>query len=310
MELMDKKKRSRKRSRSRSRSGKKIKTRSRISVSSSSRSPKKDKKSCGLTQRHYNKITKLLRRRKSTNNKNLCTAIEDMIPKECLGNMKVVKYLGGGHYGKVLSLCKDNNNGQCKAIKIILANPDTDYVSPDKEISNQKYASTQRLAPKIHRMCRQDTARFILMDKVDGVFEMLLRNKKHDWELDVVFDEIKLLLKRLCKTNITHGDLHWGNVGYMIKTDDDTKKSYADIILIDFGHSYIGKCNTRLDLIQLIRTSNHDMTPVSHPYNLDYLYKKLFKLYVKKYNNSLREKDIEKEFKRLFKIHEKILDNQ
>jgi tRNA A-37 threonylcarbamoyl transferase component Bud32 len=264
-------------------------------------------RSCSVKKRNYEKITKLLRR-KSTN-KNLCKAIETMIPSKCLGDMKVVRYLGGGEFGKVLSICK--NADGCKAIKILISNPDRDFLSPEQEINNQEYVSTVGLAPKIHRVCREGDSNFIVMDEVDGVFEMFLRDQKSDLELDIVFEEIKKLLKNLCKYKITHGDLHWGNVGYMIKSDPNTNKSYAQIILIDFGQSNVGKCNPQLDTLQLFRTATKEFTPVANRYNMDYLHKKLFKLYSSQYNTGMRDldKDIEAEYKRLHKLHEKLLDS-
>lgn len=304
---------------------------------------------CTLKKPQYNKIAKLLKHESSA--KNLCGAIEHVIPKECLGNLKVIKYLGGGEFGKILSLCKDR--WECKAMKIMVANPDSDFVSADQEIALQKYAAKHGLAPKIEKLCKKGKARFIVMDKVDGILENFLNTKKQDWELDALLVEIERLMKLMCKHKMTHGDMHWGNVGYTLEfegdmsgpdsnyvppkdgEDDDEDyiddddyttpkrgkgrtrikrarikrtRLYAKLMFIDFGQAHIGKCNPRLDLLQLLRTAGSDYVEHANRYNMKYLQNRLFEMYTKKYNKNMKNSQrlIETEFNKLRETYEKL----
>lgn len=280
--------------------------------------------SCEVAKKHYNKVSKLLK--KSSSKKDLCQSIENMIPKECLKDLKVVRYLGGGVFGKILSLCKDR--WECKAMKIMVEDPESDFVTADEEIKLQKYAAKHGMAPKIDRLCKRGNARFIVMDKVDGILNNFLSIKKQNWELDALVDEVQRLMKLLCKHKMTHGDLHWGNVGYTLEFEGDMSgrdseykpskggsrkkrtRLYAKLTFIDFGQAQIGKCNPRLDLLQLLRTAHVSYVDVANKSNMKYLHKKLYEIYKKKYNSKLKydQKAIEKEFDMLRESYEKMFD--
>lgn len=159
------------------------------------------------------------------------------------------------------------------------------------EAHMHKLFSKHDLAPVLlrdrHFISRNNTAFGIL------IMEKYNQNTVEQWLADVtlekdvlhyVYTEIIRILDAMCLHNLTHGDLHWGNIG-LVFDENDTRPIRFKLKLLDFGQSSVGKCDKKVELIQLLRTLN----PVyhgKHPFkqsNAKYLEDKLYQYFVSLY---------------------------
>jgi hypothetical protein len=70
----------------------------------------------------------------------------------------------------------------------------------------------------------------------------------------------------MCDYDLSHNDLHFGNIGYQINIE--TREVH--FVLLDFGHALIG-CRTRSQLYELIGATRD----LSSDFNKNYLHDKL-----------------------------------
>jgi serine/threonine protein kinase len=144
----------------------------------------------------------------------------EMISLSLPENYEIYDYINEGANGAVYLICNKKNNGDCKALKIaILENKEKidDFLA---EVKYNQIFAQYNLGPKIysHKIFpfKQDTYGLIVMEKIDGTLEDLLKTRKSKEVLDTIMNWIEYSIKMMCKYNLTHGDLHWGNIGYKI----------------------------------------------------------------------------------------------
>lgn len=128
----------------------------------------------------------------------------------------------------------------------------------------------------------------VIMDKYrDATVKYMLDNRNvSKSDLDALYNEIVAILNTMCKHNLIHGDLHWDNIG--IEFDEKLKKTLRyKFSLLDFGQSTKGKCDLRVEILQLLRTLflfNFKQSTI------DYLENKLYKLYKSLFKERLDKK--------------------
>lgn len=72
-----------------------------------------------------------------------------------------------------------------------------------------------------------------VMQRVDGVVERAIANTKSPALLFYVAHELKQLVKEMHGAGLVHGDLHVGNVGFLIFG------ARLQVVLLDFGRSFV-----------------------------------------------------------------------
>lgn len=74
-------------------------------------------------------------------------------------------------------------------------------------------------------------------------------------EVDRIVNWLELVIKKMCEMNLSHRDLHWGNIGYYI----DPHNKATTLYLLDFGRSRTEVyCTPTLDTILLIKHLKED----------------------------------------------------
>lgn len=154
-----------------------------------------------------------------------------------------------------------------------------------------KQFAKYKLAPKIlydyHIRVRGAKLGIILMEKYSGntIPQILERNVLNNHELNQVYTTLIRMLTTMCKHNLIHGDLHWDNIGVI--EDPTAKPLRFRYSLLDFGQSSTGRCNMRLELLQLLRTLR--MFKFKHQ-NIRYLEDKLYAYYKNKFKGDRLDK--------------------
>jgi hypothetical protein len=108
-----------------------------------------------------------------------------------------------------------------------------------------------------------------VMTKIDGSLESILEKRQSHQTLDDILRFIIFYINMSCDLKLIHGDLHWGNIGYIKRNN----KIY--LLLMDFGKSRKGRCRPELALFQLLRVASPMYTPSMNNQNRAYLIDKL-----------------------------------
>ena len=114
----------------------------------------------------------------------------------------------------------------------------------------------------------------------------LLQEIQPTWMLDFIGSAIVQIIKKLDMENLTHGDLHWGNIGFQYLTSQSkTALDQYDVVqdgvivfqlapmIIDFGFASDKCSNPELELLQLMRSSSSEYG-IRCKENMDYLFNK------------------------------------
>ena len=86
----------------------------------------------------------------------------------------------------------------------------------------------------------------VMSQLMDGTLSHWLLTFMNDFELDIIYEMIKSLIKTMCANNLVHGDLHWGNVSIAFSPTKQGKFKYNYMgvwlapVLLDFGYSIAG----------------------------------------------------------------------
>lgn len=197
----------------------------------------------------FNKDLKTCKAMNRYNNQNI--NIEQHITQ----NYKIDSIIGKGAYGDVFSICNDLFD--FRAIKVQMFTYPDDALDFIHEYEMQLLFAGIGLGLNVYSISPYALRYGIMeMDIVHGTMEDFLVNKWADAQImkDMliwVCDIIDLLMFH----KLSHGDLHWKNIGYKIYSKDSI--DYIRIILLDFGFAQIITDETvgaRVDISQLIRT--------------------------------------------------------
>jgi hypothetical protein len=191
-----------------------------------------------------------------------------VVGEDLLGDGVVVRVLGKGAYGAVLS-CIFSRLQAARAVKCART------ISPS-EVELQNVFALYGLAPK----CSPDISRRIYFGAAWDRIHMDSIEKTADlWVADHALDPgaippDQILLRRLVgflnlleRHRLTHGDMHLGNVAIRISPREtrDPEAEPGDLVsphdvgngreltLIDFGYAYQGASCRFLELVQLFR---------------------------------------------------------
>ena len=210
------------------------------------------------------------------------------------------KKLGEGAFGQVFKVCSTNMKNSCEfVLKKQLVNDLSHIQSEDKMHS---IFSKFKLSPKLYDTLIMKEGKkqyaYSLMERVDGVVENLITSHTSKKQLDAIAESIFQLIQKLCLHNLIHGDLHSGNIGYIVNTN----KRQLDLKLIDFGWSSKGTCFPELEIVQFLRTlymTEHkapkNLSPFEKKYakkafdeNIKYLEQVIYAVYKDTYNKNLK----------------------
>jgi serine/threonine protein kinase len=196
-------------------------------------------------------------------------------------NMQFIKLLGKGKCGTVYLICHNNNQQDCKVIKIekFKGNIKTSMKDFQQEIHMQQKFYKIGLAPNLIKSgffaSKPKYYGAIIMDKVDGTLRSLLKIQHTPQFLDIIIEELLYIVDKLCRYNLVHGDMHFDNIAIHNKK----------LILIDFGFACCIlnkiKCNPRLEFSQLLNSCTWGDF---NEFNKNYIYDKLVYAAQHKYN--------------------------
>jgi serine/threonine protein kinase len=145
----------------------------------------------------------------------------------------LVKYLGGGAYGKVFLM--KNPQGKSVAVKLQKIGAGSD--DPSEEVRMQKIFAGHGLGPKVIQHTSTTTASgamvdLIVMEPVDYTLrEALCMAGNNRRRVQFVAEQIISLMERMKRHNLTHGDMHDENLAFRVEGGQ------LKPLLIDFGFS-------------------------------------------------------------------------
>jgi hypothetical protein len=165
-----------------------------------------------------------------------------------LRGWSLVKYLGGGAYGKVFLM--KTPQGKSVAVKIQKLRAGDD---PKEEVRLQKIFAGYGLGPNVIKHTSTTTASgalvdLIAMEPIDyTVREVLCMSGDSRRKVEFVADQIVSLMERMKRYNLTHGDMHEENIAFRVEGGQ------LKPLLIDFGFSGENIHFPEVDAEQLIR---------------------------------------------------------
>lgn len=170
------------------------------------------------------------------------------------------RFLGEGAYGAAYLIKKNGHERVLKIQEQDRASSTRFLRAKEKENAMQKkfYMLNQqnskiKLTVKVHDFYiweRSNGKIFAIteMDRIDGVISDLLQYKQNEVVLHVLATWFEAITDLMCKHKLTHGDMHTGNIGYIIMPNKLIRP-----VLIDFGWASAGSCDKQLEMIQLLR---------------------------------------------------------
>ena len=186
------------------------------------------------------------------------------IEKYLLDHYNGIMPLDKGQYGEVYTF---NYKGADRVLKVLSTETRFSFETSYKEIFVQKKFAEMGLAPQIYSarivaLEREDMYRIpekytlIEMEKIDGNLEKLMKYKLlSPITIEKIMREILTMISVYQMNGYSHGDLHWGNIGYKV-----VGKNSIRLYLIDFGlaccvySETLDKETVLYDTTQLLRT--------------------------------------------------------
>lgn len=202
---------------------------------------------------------------------------------------EIYDYINAGKFGSVYLICNKLNGSNCKAVKVSLFESD-ELKLFQNEIDMQNLFYKYNLSLKvdksdIFKLNNQYSLGIIIMDLIDGTIFDLLKTPQDELVLNKIYQWFLVIIRKMCKYNLIHGDLHLRNLGYKITNEGKIRP-----VLIDFGWSSRGRCKPELEILQLLRLLNHEKL---YAYNKRYLFHKLLDLLKTKYKYLKTMKDVD-----------------
>ena len=198
-----------------------------------------------------------------------------------------VKFIAKGSFGQVFLLSKTVGRAMIKEYVAKVTKESLRDTKREKYMHETFYKTFQHndflLIPKLYHFDSLQTNRRVvnlfIMEKIDGSMEAMISNslKQGIGEDDLVNSVVAIIttiLDTLRIHNCTHGDLHWGNIGFvetpwgedsvMDNTFQEGEEEISffhprisnKLCLIDFGYSTNKGFSVILDLFQTIRVCN------------------------------------------------------
>ena len=176
---------------------------------------------------------------------------------------------------------KIQGNVFTKVLSLININKLKDFL---KEIEMGKIFQKLGIGCKIYRSevlldsNKNYSAGLIELEKLDGILSDILVKKLSQEQLDDIISQIVKIIKINQKNGITHGDLHFDNIGYKRISNKKIK-----LYLIDFGFScclFSKYFSMRLEMIQVMRSLFSLDFHINRD-NLTYLREKILEFYIK-----------------------------
>lgn len=143
------------------------------------------------------------------------------------------RLIGKGVYGSVYEF--QVPSGGMKVVKVIETKTENEMYNTIREIYLQDIFYRMNIAPQIYsaEMVLVNVFNFIIieMEKIDGDIENLFnKNDLDENTIVTIIREIITMVDIYRKNGYTHGDLHWGNIGYKIE-----KPGKIRLYLLDYG---------------------------------------------------------------------------
>ena len=216
--------------------------------------------------------------------RSLCEVLSDFFPVNCLKGWRITNFLGAGSFGFVFSI--RNGHNKRGALKIVR---DEANFSVDKEIDMQKKFHKLGMSPNVIDHCSYkpprggDRVHFILMERIDGVIDNFLMKKSHHKLLETLVDRLFQIIKKMKDNNLTHGDFHSENIGFVFRRGDNP----GNIQIIDHGMSTGNGHNTELELVQFMRTIESRYSPKMNADNRKFIKQKVTEMAKSMFNITL-----------------------
>lgn len=221
--------------------------------------------SCGIPPQKLETVAKNLQLGDTAG---LCSKLASVVNEgPCLEGWRISRFLGSGTQGTVFALC-NSDDGRCAAGKFMVMKKGDAQKRREliHEINMQRAAAP--FAPEIYGACDIERRAgsswaVILMEKIDGEADAYLSVRRSERELRNVGEQLVAGLRYYCSRRLTHGDLVWFNIGYIL-TDGLPKFVFIDF---DRASDKVG-CGSKLDYARLIMELYAEVaTPVQKPIN-------------------------------------------
>jgi hypothetical protein len=196
----------------------------------------------------------------------------------------VTKFLGAGGSGTVYQVC----SGQlCFAIKLFTSENGNNEAIYELEMT--KLFAAAGIGAGVYRynvFDRPDghVGYALIMDRIDVMLEKYLEEPRSEEILANIMAGIKSLMQRMCAARLSHGDLHYGNLGLRQVFGPSGTLTYVPV-LFDFGYSRPYSENTRCrdgyrgDFVQLGRTLHRDYQKDMADENMPIIFRMLRELH-------------------------------
>ena len=219
---------------------------------------------CTVTKKQTDEFVKSMNLKKvfkTRPGKSTCVSMVEQIFPSFVN--RLTRTLGAGEFGTVFA--SRGPNSEKTAVKVMRDTVDEDGTPINtlkdvgKEMEMGFKFNALGLAPEILDMetkvfnvgnNKKETIHFMSMGRVDGTVQSYLSEPRSDQELESIFSKVFDVVLELKNENLNHGDLHIGNVGFIIGDDGE-----MEIQLIDYGFSMDGQF-VELDVLQLIRVTH------------------------------------------------------
>ena len=183
---------------------------------------------------------------------NICRQVVDIFPAPIIPQgWTITRMLGNGAYG--VALGTRGPGGKAGAVKLLKEN---DLDDLDREIEMGQEFHNVGLSPKSEKISSFEVDgemyHAIHMDRLDGVLMSVLVANPPRHQIERIVKKVLDAVERMEQSNLSHGDFHWGNIGFIHERDEEVGK----LQVIDHGYSSKGVPTPELDISQLLRVAD------------------------------------------------------
>jgi len=185
-----------------------------------------------------------------------CRAIENVFPTPILPTgWRITRYLGKGDKGVVFGIRgKDGESGGLKIIR----ESDINVINNEVDIANEFHKVGLSSSTKKIASIRMDGEHyhFLKFKRLDGVVSEYLSSSPSNDRMDKLAYGIFMVVARMKKYNLVHGDMHLKNIGFVHARGEEKR---GKLQLIDFGWSMKGIAIPQLEIAQVLRWLHLDL---------------------------------------------------
>jgi len=213
------------------------------------KSTSKEEKVCLLKKEHIRKIEKKLKIKIPATN-DPCRALMGIFPGKILpSGWRITTYINEGDNGIVLGARGPGD--ERGALKIIRE-------SDIKVINNEVALATEfhkaGLGPSATKIASVRVGghyyHFLHMERIDGIVSDYLASGLSNEKMDILVYGIFMLIDRMVKYNLLHGDMHLNNIAFTHARGEEKR---GKLMLIDFGWSIKGISVPQMEIAQVLR---------------------------------------------------------